>query len=137
MEIKSIFSNNQRIPLKYTCNGKNISPPLKFFDIPKDTKSLLLILDDPDSPSKVWVHWLLYNITPDTKGIKEDSIPENSTEGINDFGKVGYGGPCPNSGTHRYYFKLYALDINFPECCLTKADLEKAMSNHILDKAIL
>lgn len=138
MKIKSVFNDGERIPFKYTCNGKNINPPLEFIDVPKNTKSLVLIVDDPDSPSKVWAHWLLWSIPADTKKILEDSVPYNAIEGVNDFGKVGYGGPCPHSGIHRYQFKLYALDVGFNSTKeLTKSNLENAIKVHIIDKAVL
>jgi hypothetical protein len=138
MKIKSIFSDGERIPLKYTCDGEDVNPPLEFTDIPKDTKSLLLIVDDPDSPSKVWSHWVLWNIPSNTNRIKENSIPSGTNEGINDFGKRGYGGPCPHSGTHRYQFKLYALDIKLDLSKeSTKTNVENAIRGHIIDKTIL
>jgi Raf kinase inhibitor-like YbhB/YbcL family protein len=112
MQITSpIFKNNDYLPEKYTCDGLDINPPLVFSDIPLNTKSLALIVDDPDSPSGVWTHWLVWNINPDTKEILENSLPINAVEGITTWGESGYRGPCPSSGTHRYFFKLLALDI--------------------------
>jgi hypothetical protein len=137
MKIKGVFKDNERIPSKYTCDGKNINPPLEFTDVPKNTKSLVLIVDDPDSPSGVFTHWILWNILPGTKSIKENSVPTGAEEGTNDFGNVGYGGPCPHSGTHRYKFALYALDTKLNFSNGTKDSLEKAMKGHIIDKAIL
>lgn len=129
------FENNSNIPSKFTCEGQDINPPLIIDNIPDGTKSLALISDDPDAPMKTWVHWVVYDIQP-TGIIEEDSIP--GRQGINDFGRRDWGGPCPPSGTHRYYFKIYALDkmLGLPEGIDKKA-LEKAMEGHILDKAEL
>lgn len=138
MEIKSVFSDGQRIPSKYTCDGIDVNPPLEFIDISKNAKSLVLIVEDPDSPSKVFAHWILWNISPDTKSIKENSVPKGAREGMNDFGNVGYGGPCPHSGKHRYQFKLFALNnmIDNPQS-LRKDEIERTIKKHILEKAIL
>lgn len=129
------FKHNELIPKKFTCDGEDINPALIIEDIPKGTKSLSLIVDDPDAPMGIWVHWVVYNIAPLSK-IEENSIP--GKECINDFRRESYGGPCPPSGTHRYFFKLYALDT---ELNLNKGSrketLEKAMQGHILDKAEL
>lgn len=132
------FENNAFIPPKYTCDGLNINPPLKFKDIPAETKTLILIVDDPDAPSKTWIHWILGNINPKTTEIEENSRPKESLEGISSFGRKGYGGPCPPSGTHRYFFKLYALD-KIPDLRpdTNIRDIENAMKNQILDKAEL
>lgn len=134
----SVFTNGGMIPRDYTCDGKNLSPPLAWADVPEGTKSLAIICDDPDAPVGTWVHWVMYNI-PATINKLPQSVPpakvlENGAKhGINDFRKFGYGGPCPPGGTHRYYFKLYALDIELTqEPGLTKAELLKAMKNHIL-----
>lgn len=108
--ISSAFENNGRIPSKYTCNGENINPPLEIVDVPENTKSLLLIVDDPDAPMGTWVHWVVININPDITEIKENSVPDGGMEANTTFGKPGYGGPCPPGGTHRYFFKLYALN---------------------------
>ena len=124
------FENNQPIPSKFTCDGKNISPPLEVEHIPNEAKCLALIVDDPDAPIATWAHWLVWNI-PLTHHIKENSI--HGIEGVNDFERKNYGGPCPPSGTHRYFFKVYALDELLklsPNA--RKADLEKAMSGHII-----
>lgn len=132
----SVFENNGKIPRKYTCQGEDVNPPLEFFDMPKGTKSLALIVDDPDAPMGTWVHWVVWNIKPETREIKEDEVPEGAKQGLNDFRKHEYGGPCPPSGTHRYFFKLYALDttLNISENS-KKSDLENAMKGHILEKA--
>ena len=127
------FQNNGNIPRQYTCDGRDINPPLAIENIPQGTKSIALICDDPDAPVGIWVHWVIWNIDPNVKEIKENSVPQGAIEGINDFRKHSYGGPCPPSGTHRYFFKVYALDVVLnisPNS--TKADLEKAMKGHIL-----
>lgn len=131
----SAFGHNQPIPKKYTCQGQDINPPLAISGIPEGTKSLVLIVDDPDAPGGNWDHWLVYNIAP-TLEIKENSVP--GTEIRNDFGKVNYGGPCPPSGTHRYFFKLYALNdaLNFPKPP-SKKELEAAAKRHLLAEATL
>jgi len=124
------FEANGEIPNKYTCDGADINPPLHIEGIPKETQSLVLIMDDPDAPGGTWDHWIVWNIPPvDT--IEEDSVP--GTEGRNDFRRQAYGGPCPPSGTHRYFFKVYALDttLDLPPTA-TKADVEQAMEGHIL-----
>ncbi len=124
------FQNEGMIPLKYTCDGSNINPPLDIEHIPEQAKCLVLIVDDPDAPINTWVHWLVWNI-PVTHHIKENEI--HGIEGINDFQKHHYGGPCPPSGTHRYFFKVYALGelLNLP-ATTKKNQLEKAMSEHII-----
>lgn len=137
MKIESpVFKNNQIIPSKYTCDGENVNPPLKFLDVPETAKSLVLIVDDPDAPRGTFVHWVVFNIDPKTKDIAENSAPAGAMEGMTSFGKAGYGGPCPPSGTHRYFFKLYALDIRLDlDKKATKQDVESVMEGHILDKA--
>jgi len=139
LEVSSTaFKENTSIPKKYTCDGKDINPPLTIENVPPGTKSLALIVDDPDAPMGIWVHWVLWNIDPKTREIKENSVPQGAIQGINDFGKSSYGGPCPPSGTHRYFFKAYALDtvLNLPQNS-RKADLEKAMKGHILGQGQL
>lgn len=134
----SAFTHEGNIPSRYTCDGEDINPPLAISNIPEGTQSLALIVDDPDAPVGDWVHWLMWNISPKTEKIGENSVPENAVEGMTDFGRVGWGGPCPPSGVHRYQFKLYALDtiLNLPQST-KKRDLEKAMQGHILDEAKL
>lgn len=129
----SAFDNNGNIPQKYTCDGKDVNPALKIENVPAEAKSLALIVDDPDAPMGIWVHWVVWNIDPKISEIKENSVPKDSVQGINDFRKHDYGGPCPPSGTHRYFFKLYALDtlLNLNPNS-SKADLEKAMKGHII-----
>lgn len=130
------FGHNQNIPPKYTCDGENINPPLQFSDIPAAAKSLVLISDDPDAPMGTWVHWTIWNIDPKITEIVENNVPDGAIEGTTSFGKTGYGGPCPPSGVHRYFFKLYALDekIDLPTSA-KKEDLEKAIQQHILASA--
>ena len=132
----SAFTNKQQIPEKYTCKGANINPPLEFLDVPENTKSLALIVDDPDAPMGTWVHWVVINMEPRTLGIEENSKPTSGTEGITSFGKPHYGGPCPPSGTHRYFFKLYALDTKLGlTATADKKAVETQMQGHILDQA--
>lgn len=128
-----IFKNNEAIPKKYTCDGANVNPPLKISDIPPEAKSLVLIIDDPDAVSGTWAHWIVWNIDPQIDQVEENSVPTGAIEGITDFGSPGYGGPCPPSGTHRYFFRLYALDIKLG--LKNDADREKldtAIEGHIL-----
>ena len=132
------FQDNGAIPRQYTCDGQDINPPLMIENIPQGTKSLALIVDDPDAPMGIWVHWVLWNIPPNVKEIKENAVPAGAIEGMNDFRRHPYGGPCPPSGTHRYFFKVYALDTMLgisPDA--NKADLEKAMKGHILGQGEL
>ena len=133
----SAFENNGMIPSEYTCDGDDVSPPLTFGNIPNNTKSLALIMDDPDAPMGTWVHWLVWNIPANKTGFSKG---ENITfpQGKNDFGDLAYGGPCPPFGTHRYFFKLYALDtmLNL-SIGSSKKQLEKAMSGHIIEEAQL
>ncbi len=133
------FENNKSIPLKFTCQGQDVNPALVIEGIPAEAKSLALIMDDPDAPRGTWVHWVVYDIPVIPAGkagivIEENSIP--GKQGINNFGKINYGGPCPPSGTHRYFFKIYALDekLNLDEG-INKGELEKAMQGYILAKA--
>jgi len=139
MFIKSpSFKNNEMIPAKYTCDAENINPALVFSGIPSAAVSLVLIVDDPDAPGSTWVHWTVWNMSPETAEITEKSAPDGSVEGNTDFGTPGYGGPCPPSGTHRYFFKLYALDITLKlDASATAADIEDAMQGHILGSAEL
>jgi Raf kinase inhibitor-like YbhB/YbcL family protein len=124
------FKPDELIPAKYTCDGEDISPPLDIKDIPEEAKCLALIVDDPDAPISTWVHWVVWNI-PVTHHIKENDV--HGVEGMNDFIQHRYGGPCPPSGTHRYFFKIYALDalLDLPRNT-KKIQLEKAMSEHII-----
>ncbi len=126
----SAFASNGSIPGKYTCDGQNINPPLEFESIPEEAESLVLIVDDPDASPKTFTHWIVWNIEPVAK-IEEDSIP--GVEGLNDFKEIGYGGPCPPSGTHRYFFRVYALDKNMDlKAGAGRKYLEKEMIGHII-----
>ena len=139
MKLKSpALEHNRPIPEKYTCDGKDVNPALVVESAPGGAKSLALIVDDPDAPRGTWVHWVVWNIAPDTKEIKEHSVPAGASQGMNDFRKRDYGGPCPPSGTHRYFFKLYALDATLTlGAGATKADLERAMKGHIIEQTEL
>ena len=144
MELKSTaFEPGGLIPAKYTCDGQDMSPPLTWSDPPAGTKSLALISDDPDAPVGTWVHWVIWNIPADARAFEENlpkaaSLSNGARQGTTDFRRIGYGGPCPPSGTHRYFFKLYALGttLNLP-ASTTKKDLEQAMHGHILAQAEL
>lgn len=137
------FAAGSGIPAKYTCDDKDLSPPLRWEGVPGGTQSLALIVDDPDAPDpkapkRVWVHWVLYDLPATTDGLAEavTRLPDGTREGKNDWGRTGYGGPCPPIGRHRYFFKLYALDTILGDLGEpTKADLEKAMKGHILAQA--
>lgn len=139
------FPHEGEIPRKYTCDGQDLSPPLTWSGVPAGTKSLVLIVDDPDAPDPAapkmtWVHWVLYNLPPDSTGLPEAvlHLPPGTKEGINDWKRTGYGGPCPPIGRHRYFHKLYALDTVLPDLGKpNKAALEKAMQGHILGRAEL
>jgi len=141
----SVFADNGEIPARFTCQGKDVSPPLEWSGVPDQAKSLVLIVDDPDAPDPraprmTWVHWLLYNLPAACSGLPEAvrDLPAGTGEGVNDWKRLGYGGPCPPIGRHRYFHKLYALDIQLtgldkPD----KARLEGAMAGHILAQAQL
>lgn len=132
------FKNNQELPSRYTCDGENINPPLEILDVPQAAKSLVLIVTDPDVPSGEWTHWVVWNISPATREIKKDSLPENAVEGITSSGKPGYKGPCPEEGTHVYLFKLYAVDtILPPDENLKKKDIRGMIEGHIIEKTLL
>lgn len=134
----SAFQNRGKIPSKYTCDGEDINPPLIFENIPDEARSLTLIVEDPDAPGKTWLHWVVFNISADTTHINEDSVPQHAVEAMTDFGHIGYGGPCPPQGVHRYHFKLYALDtmLDLTED-VTLEEIRQAMEHHILDEAEL
>lgn len=134
--LSPFFKNNQEMPAKYTCDGENINPPLEFVDVPKEARSLVLIVDDPDAVGGTFVHWTVFNINPRTETIDEDSVPPDGIQGMTDSGEPEYKGPCPPSGSHRYFFKLYALDINLTlRERASKKEIEDGMKNHILEKA--
>jgi len=129
------FENNKLIPAKYTCDGYNVNPPLAVEGISEETKSLVLIVDDPDAPMGTFDHWIVWNIPPTSK-IGENTVP--GTEGMSSYRKHAYGGPCPPYGTHRYFFKVYALDVQLDLGSNSKKkDVEKAMEGHILAKGEL
>ena len=134
----SAFENNEAIPEKYTCEGTNVNPPLEISEIPEGAQSLVLIVADPDASAGTWHHWIVYNIAPETTVIGENSLPNGGIQLKNDFGKENYGGPCPPSGNHGYFFKVYALDekVNLPADSKLD-DLEKKMAGHILDQGQL
>jgi len=141
------FENHGDIPKKHTCDGEDISPALTWSNIPAGTKSFVLIVDDPDAPDPAnpkmtWVHWALYNIPADitslSEGVKKADLPEGTLEGLNDWKRTGYGGPCPPIGKHRYFHKLYALDTVLPDLNRpTKEVLEKTMEGHVLSNVEL
>jgi Raf kinase inhibitor-like YbhB/YbcL family protein len=140
------FKPGDKIPSKYTCEGEDVSPPLAFDGVPAGTKSLVLILDDPDAPDpkapkRVWAHWLVYNLPPDTRGLAEDAsrkaMPKGAITGLSDRKERSYHGPCPPIGRHRYFHKLYALDTALPDKAFTKAELEAAIKGHVLAEASL
>ena len=134
----SQFEPSGRIPSKYTCDGEDVNPPLEIKEVPNGTTSLVLIMDDPDSPSGNFDHWLVWNISPDTTEIGENSVPNGSVEGTTDFNRTGYGGPCPHSGEHHYQFKLFALDTTLElDPSTRKPELEKAMHGHVLEETML
>lgn len=144
LEIKSsAFDSEKTIPQRFTCDGQNVSPPLSWSGAPANTKCFALISDDPDAPAGTWVHWVAWNIPAASKGLNEGvapaaKLPDGTVQGITDFRKPGFGGPCPPSGTHRYYFKLYALDATLTiDAKGDKAALTAAMKGHILAEATL
>jgi Raf kinase inhibitor-like YbhB/YbcL family protein len=141
MQITSdAFVQNGSIPIKHTCAGQDVSPALSWSGLPAGTKSLVLIVDDPDAPDPAaprmtWVHWVLYNLPPTSQGLAEGirNLPTGTLQGLNDWERAGYGGPCPPIGRHRYFHKLYALDVVLPDLGkVRKAALEEAMLNHVL-----
>lgn len=127
------FHHGSQIPSRYTCDGDDINPYLVIQGAPAAAKSLALIMDDPDAPGGTWVHWLLWDISPEIKEIREHTAPFGAKEGVNSWDRSGYGGPCPPSGTHRYFFRLFALDIR-PKIAgsAVREELERAMEGHIL-----
>jgi len=142
-----VFRHEGAIPARHTCEGEDVSPPLVFGAVPAEAKSLALIVDDPDAPDpaapkRVWVHWVVYNLPPTIRELPEgvgiDALPASTRVGKNDWGRAGYGGPCPPIGRHRYFHKLYALDTVLADLDQpNKAALEKAMQGHIVDQAVL
>jgi len=133
----SVFQEGGNIPSRFTCDGGDTSPPLQIAEVPSSAKSLALIVDDPDAPSGLFTHWIVWNISPQTNTIAEGSTPQG-VHGTNDFGKSGYGGPCPPSGTHRYYFKIFALDRELDLSPGTKrSQLDAAMKGHVVGQGEL
>jgi len=136
--ISAAFKDGEPIPRQYTCDGVNVSPPLEWSGVPKAATTLVIIADDTDAPAGTWVHWVVYNLPADNIGIvenlpRDENLKAGGAQGKNDFEKNGYGGPCPPSGTHRYFFKIYALDGELPlKAGATKAEVEKAMAGHVL-----
>jgi len=137
------FTSEGTIPKRHTCDGENVSPPLAWGGIPPEAISLALVVDDPDAPGRTWVHWLAYDLPAASGGLPESVPPEKAVagggrQGRNDFGRLGYGGPCPPSGTHRYHFRLYALDTVLGlDAGASKAELLQAMQGHVLAEATL
>jgi Raf kinase inhibitor-like YbhB/YbcL family protein len=138
MKIKSVFENNSRIPAKYTCKEANVNPELIISEVPDNTRTLVLIVDDLDAPRGVFTHWILFNIFANGSNLKIKGDSKQGVQGTNSYGVLQYRGPCPPSGEHRYFFKVYALnsDLSLKEGS-TKQEVEKAMQGHILDKAEL
>jgi len=132
------FSEGGIIPKQYTCDGRDVSPPLSWSGVPATARTVVLICDDPDAPAGTWVHWVLFNLPASTTDLPEHvpalkTLPNGARQGTNDFRRIGYGGPCPPGGTHRYYFKLYALDLVLPlDAGSSKAQVLKAMEGHVL-----
>ncbi len=131
------FESFENIPMRYAYKGQNISPPLNIRGVPFLAKSLVLIVDDIDAPTDSWIHWILYNIPTNTSTIEENSVPAGASEGVNSWGNKGYGGPSPPSGVHRYFFKLYALNIKLNLVNPEKKEIEKAIQGHVVAKAEL
>jgi Raf kinase inhibitor-like YbhB/YbcL family protein len=134
----SVFEDGGLIPANYTCDGEDTSPPLRWAEVPDGAKSIALVCDDPDAPMGTFVHWVLFNLPAETKelaeGVPSDkALPNGAKQGVTDFGRIGYGGPCPPSGTHRYFFKIYALDAELAlKAGASKRELLRAMEGHIL-----
>ena len=138
MKLTTVFEHNGSIPSEYTCDGKDLAPVLNVSEVPVSAKELVLIVDDPDAPMGTWVHWVLYNIPVNTAKIDNKNLSKEIKQGMTDFGRIGWGGPCPPSGTHRYFFKLYAVDktLNLP-LGATKSQVEKEIKGHIIEKTEL
>ncbi len=133
-----VFENFQKIPADYTCDGKKVHPPLVIAGVPKEAKSLAIIVDDPDAPTGIFIHWVIWNIHPDTTMIEEDAVPPQSQEGTNSAGQTGFFPPCPPSGQHRYFFTLYALDAKLGlDGKATKADVERSAKGHVIAQTLL
>ena len=130
------FKDNSSIPSEFTCDGRNVSPQLSWEDVPDKTKSFALSVADPDAPMRTWIHWLVHDIPKDVKSIEQGGLPKGAKQVENDFGVKEYGGPCPPSGTHRYIFTLYALDVERLEG-VNKRNFYDKVEEHTLDKAVL
>jgi len=135
MKITTVFEHNGNIPSVYTCDGEDAAPEITVSEVPAEAKELVLIVDDPDAPMGTWVHWILYNIPTNIIKIDAKNLSQEIKQGMTDFGRIGWGGPCPPSGTHRYFFKLYAIDktLDLPQG-VTKMQVEKAIKNNIIEK---
>jgi len=139
----AVFEEGEPIPTRYTCSGVDISPPLEWNNLPENTESLAIIVEDPDAPGGLWTHWIIYNLPGDAMSLPEhvmgrEKLDNGAEQGLNDFGRVGYGGPCPPNGTHRYFYKIYALDMKLEMPPLIKRDqLLGALKGHILDEGQL
>jgi Raf kinase inhibitor-like YbhB/YbcL family protein len=137
MKLKSKdFVDNSSMPSEFTCDGRNISPQLSWENVPEETKSFALSVTDPDAPGGTWIHWLVYDMSNELREIERASLPEGAKEVMNDFGKRPYGGPCPPSGTHRYFFTLYALDTEHLEG-LNKRNFSDIVEKHSIEKAAI
>lgn len=139
----TVFNEGEDIPDMYSCNGVNISPPLNWDVIPEDTESIAIICEDPDASGDPWTHWIIFNLPADTRNLPEhvmgrEELENGAMQGLNDFGSVGYGGPCPPSGTHRYLFKIYALDrkLDLPPL-IGRGEFLKAIEGHVIDQGEL
>lgn len=130
------FNEGGSIPARFTCDGENVNPTLRISGVPAGAKSLVLIVDDPDAPAGTWIHWVMWNLKPDLAEIGIDRVPPGAVQGVNDFHRNNYGGPCPPSGTHRYYFRLYALDtaLELPAGS-SRERLDQAMGGHVVAEA--
>jgi Raf kinase inhibitor-like YbhB/YbcL family protein len=141
--ISNAFKEGEAIPRQYTCDGVNVSPPLEWSGVPRTAKTIAIIADDPDAPSGTWVHWVLYNLPAEVIGLVEnlpasENVRAGGFQGKSDFGKIGYGGPCPPTGSHRYFFKIYAVDSELTlKAGATKAEVEKALEGHIVGQTQL
>jgi len=132
------FADGGAIPARYTCDGDDVSPPLSWRDAPAGTATFALVVDDPDAPAGTWVHWVLFDVPASESAIHEGATPRSAREGKNSWGRSGYGGPCPPSGTHRYFFKLYAVDRALGVAPgITEAELARALQGHVLAEAVL
>ncbi len=141
--VSEAFEGGGLIPVRYTCDGEDISPPIHWSGIPQGTRSLSLVCEDPDAPAGTWIHWVVFDIPPGLDGFREavpgvKTLEGGAKQGLNDFHRIGYGGPCPPRGSHRYFFRLYALDTIIPlEAGATREELMKAMEGHVIADGVL